>query len=68
MLLTYHCILKRATKKPAATSDIKRVKETWLNWNFLSHIAEARGRMAGVHKAHVQTDVFVTVPQLLSLH
>lgn len=35
---------------------------------FLSHIAAARGRMAGVRKAPVQTDIFVTVPQLLSLH
>lgn len=69
MLSTYHCILKRRTKKPEATSDINRVKKkNMVKLEFLSHIAAARGRMAGVRKAPVQTDIFVTVPQLLSLH
>lgn len=68
MLSTYHCILKRRTKKPEATSDINRVKKNMVKLEFLSHIAAARGRMAGVRKVPVQTDIFVTVPQLLSLH
>lgn len=37
-----------------------------LNWPFLLHRPNAKGHMAGLIKAHIQTDFSVTLLQLLS--